>query len=184
MHNNLMQHESAWCCSYTTLGLHKYPPPRSAQGSDDRHIWLFSDLCTPSLGLPSDLPAWDCLRLSVHNTPGTVYFYWKLVIRNVISGAGPPSDQNLLKLVACSCMTFWSLKNSLLFDRPFGPHFSDFEPISDPKMASPDRLRALFFRLPTSISEFSKKLQPSQAKSLFLLVRRLRKSLFFSFKIV
>ena len=35
---------------------------------------LPSDHWATNLGLPSDLPAWDCLGLSVHNTPGTVFF--------------------------------------------------------------------------------------------------------------
>ena len=64
------------------------------------------------------------------------------------------------KLAACSCVTFLNLKNNSLFDRPFGPQFSHFDPILHPKMASPDRLLALPLRLPTSISEFSKKIAP------------------------
>ena len=85
---------------------------------------------------------------------------------------------------ACLAPCFCGNKITHFLKRPFEPDFCDYDPILDPNMASPDRLLALFFRLPTSLSEFSKKLHPSQAKSLFLLIRRLRKSLFFSFKII
>ena len=135
-------------------------------------------LCNASLGKPRNLSlegilpgkASECL-------PGKNSFRASQAVTRDFSGFAriARDDPDPLEHVF-SCQGF--------LDRPGGRHFSDFDPILDPKMASPDRLLALFFRLPTSISEFSKKWHPSQAKSLFLLVRRLRKSLLLGFKIV
>ena len=100
----------------------------------------------PSLGLPGTL----CTQYTRY-----CLFLLKtqLAIKQLISGAGPPRRP---KLLACSRVTFSSLKNSLLFDRPFGPHFSDFDPILDPKLAPISPSFALLFpitfptRFPTS----------------------------------
>ena len=58
---------------------------------------------------------------------------------------------------ACPAPCFYNNKITHFLKRPFEPDFCDYDPILDPKMASPDRLLALFFRLPASLNEFSKK---------------------------
>ena len=131
----------------------------------------------PRLEIP--IPSW--------NSPWREFSQGKprsVSLEGIPLGPARPFPGVLRRFPACPAPCFCNHKITHFLKRPFEPDFCDYDPILDPKMASPDRLLALFFRLPTSLSEFSKKLHPSQAKSLFLLVRRLRKSLFFNFKII
>ena len=83
---------------------------------------------------------WDCPQTTVLSTLNTVFFHCLLFIRRGVSVAGPGGHpklpgitRNYSKLLNRLARLANSLENSSLFNRPFEPHFSDFDLILDPQ---------------------------------------------------